>query len=107
MSVHKVMPLKTKLWHVEVHDSVAASLGIESADNENGVIAVRLRERDDLWIIHEVARRLGHDWGEASAEAVWNEVRRVSPVPKVRKANRVSKANRVFKVFRVFKVQPD
>jgi predicted molibdopterin-dependent oxidoreductase YjgC len=36
--------------------------------------------RDDLWIIFEVARRLGHDWGEASAEAVWNEVRRVSPV---------------------------
>ena len=31
--------------------------------------------RDDLWIIFELARRLGHDWGEASAEAVWNEVR--------------------------------
>jgi predicted molibdopterin-dependent oxidoreductase YjgC len=36
--------------------------------------------RDDLWIIFEIARRLGHDWGDASAEAVWNEVRRVSPV---------------------------
>ena len=24
--------------------------------------------RDDLWIIYELARRLGHDWGEASAE---------------------------------------
>ena len=24
--------------------------------------------RDDLWILFELARRLGHDWGEASAE---------------------------------------
>ena len=36
--------------------------------------------RDDLWIIYELARRLGHDWGEASAEAAWNEVRQLSPV---------------------------
>jgi formate dehydrogenase major subunit len=36
--------------------------------------------RDDLWIIYELARRLGKDWGEASAEACWNEVRQVSPV---------------------------
>jgi predicted molibdopterin-dependent oxidoreductase YjgC len=36
--------------------------------------------RDDLWIIFEIARRMGHDWGEASAEGVWNEVRRLSPV---------------------------
>ncbi len=36
--------------------------------------------RDDLWIIFEIARRLGHDWGEASAEAVWNELRTLSPV---------------------------
>ena len=36
--------------------------------------------RDDLAIIFELARRYGHDWGEPSAEAVWNEVRRVSPV---------------------------
>ncbi|MDP2350153.1 MAG: molybdopterin-dependent oxidoreductase, partial [Chloroflexota bacterium] len=35
--------------------------------------------RDDLWIIYEIARRLGHDWGEASAEAVWNELRTLSP----------------------------
>ncbi len=35
--------------------------------------------RDDLWIIFEVARRLGTNWGEASAEQVWNEVREVSP----------------------------
>ncbi len=36
--------------------------------------------RDDLAIIFELARRLGHDWGVPSAEAVWDEVRRLSPV---------------------------
>ena len=36
--------------------------------------------REDLWIIYELARRLGTDWGEATAEATWNEVRAVSPV---------------------------
>src|SRR5215218_11011339 len=36
--------------------------------------------RDDLWILFELARRLGHEWGEASAENVWDEVRAISPV---------------------------
>jgi predicted molibdopterin-dependent oxidoreductase YjgC len=36
--------------------------------------------REDLWIIYELARRMGHDWGEATGEAAWNEVRRLSPV---------------------------
>jgi len=36
--------------------------------------------RDDLWIIFELARRMGHDWGEASAERVWDELRSLSPV---------------------------
>ncbi len=36
--------------------------------------------RDDLWIIYEIARRLGTDWGEASAEKTWDELRQVSPV---------------------------
>jgi predicted molibdopterin-dependent oxidoreductase YjgC len=36
--------------------------------------------RDDLWIMFEIARRLGHDWGEPSAEKVWDEVRAISPV---------------------------
>ncbi len=36
--------------------------------------------RDDLWIIFELARRLGADWGEPSPEAVWNELRTLSPV---------------------------
>ncbi len=35
--------------------------------------------RDDLWIIYELARRMGHDWGEASAEATWDELRSLSP----------------------------
>jgi formate dehydrogenase major subunit len=35
--------------------------------------------RDDLEILFELARRLGHDWGEPSAEEVWDEVRRLSP----------------------------
>jgi predicted molibdopterin-dependent oxidoreductase YjgC len=36
--------------------------------------------RDDLAIVFDLARRMGHDWGEPSAETVWNEVRRLSPV---------------------------
>ena len=36
--------------------------------------------RDDLWIIYEIARRMGQDWGEVSAEATWNELRSLSPV---------------------------
>ncbi len=36
--------------------------------------------RDDLWIIFELARRMGADWGEPSPEAVWNELRTLSPV---------------------------
>ena len=36
--------------------------------------------RDDLAIIVELARRMGHDWGTPTAEDVWNEVRSLSPV---------------------------
>jgi predicted molibdopterin-dependent oxidoreductase YjgC len=36
--------------------------------------------RDDMWIISEIARRLGHDWGSPSAEQVWDEVRSLSPM---------------------------
>ncbi len=36
--------------------------------------------RDDLAIIFDLAKRLGADWGEPSAEAVWDEVRALSPV---------------------------
>ncbi len=36
--------------------------------------------RDDLAIICDLARAMGHDWGAPDAEAVWNEVRALSPV---------------------------
>jgi predicted molibdopterin-dependent oxidoreductase YjgC len=36
--------------------------------------------KDDIWIIGEMAKRLGHDWGEPSAQDVWEEVRRLSPM---------------------------
>jgi len=36
--------------------------------------------RDDIEIICEIARRLGHDWGTPTAEQVWDEVRSLSPM---------------------------
>jgi predicted molibdopterin-dependent oxidoreductase YjgC len=36
--------------------------------------------RDDLEIMFDLAKRMGCDWGEASAERVWDEVRSLSPV---------------------------
>ena len=36
--------------------------------------------RDDLDIVVELARRMGHGWGHPTAEEVWNEVRSLSPV---------------------------
>jgi predicted molibdopterin-dependent oxidoreductase YjgC len=35
--------------------------------------------RDDLWIIYELARRMGYDPGSSAAEVVWNEIRSLSP----------------------------
>jgi len=35
--------------------------------------------RDEIWIMAELAKRLGYDWGHPSAEEVWNEVRALSP----------------------------
>lgn len=35
--------------------------------------------RDELWIVAELARRLGHDFGTPTAESVWNEFRVVAP----------------------------
>ena len=35
--------------------------------------------RDELWIIAELARRMGHDWQTPSAEETWNEFRLVAP----------------------------
>ena len=36
--------------------------------------------RDDHWIISELARRLGHDWGEPTLEQAWDELRSLSPM---------------------------
>ena len=35
--------------------------------------------RDDIAILYDVARRMGHDWGQPIAENIWNEVRVLSP----------------------------
>jgi formate dehydrogenase major subunit len=35
--------------------------------------------RDELWIISEIARRMGADFGQPTAESVWNEFRTVAP----------------------------
>ncbi len=36
--------------------------------------------RDDIEIVYELGRRLGHDLGSTRAEDVWNELRTLSPV---------------------------
>jgi predicted molibdopterin-dependent oxidoreductase YjgC len=36
--------------------------------------------RDDIELICELARLLGHDWGRPTAEEVWNECRSLSPM---------------------------
>jgi formate dehydrogenase major subunit len=36
--------------------------------------------RDDMDIVCELAKRLGHDWGRPRAEDVWNELRQLSPM---------------------------
>jgi formate dehydrogenase major subunit len=36
--------------------------------------------RDDIAVLFDIARRLGHDWGVPAAENIWNEVRALSPV---------------------------
>ena len=35
--------------------------------------------RDDMNILFDLARRMGHDWGEPNAEAIWDELRALSP----------------------------
>jgi len=36
--------------------------------------------RDDIEIIFDLARRLGHDWSTPDPEAIWNELRTLSPM---------------------------
>jgi predicted molibdopterin-dependent oxidoreductase YjgC len=35
--------------------------------------------RNDLSILFDLARRMGHDWGEPDSESIWDEVRSLSP----------------------------
>ena len=36
--------------------------------------------RDDIWIVAELARRLGRDWGDVSPRSIWDELRSLSPM---------------------------
>jgi len=36
--------------------------------------------RDDIWIIAQIARRLGRDFGNPTAEDAWNEMRSLAPM---------------------------
>ena len=36
--------------------------------------------KDDIWIIAQMAKRLGWDWGEVTPRSAWDELRRVSPM---------------------------
>jgi formate dehydrogenase major subunit len=36
--------------------------------------------RDDIWIIAQLAKRLGRDWGQVTPEAAWDELRSLSPM---------------------------
>ena len=36
--------------------------------------------RDDMRILFDLAKRLGHDWGEPDPETLWNELRSLSPM---------------------------
>ena len=36
--------------------------------------------KDDIWILAQMAKRLGFDWGEVTARSAWDELRLVSPM---------------------------
>src|SRR6185503_19665857 len=36
--------------------------------------------RDDIWIICEIAKRLGHDFGHPTSEQAWDEMRSLAPM---------------------------
>ncbi|GBC86813.1 Formate dehydrogenase H [bacterium HR12] len=36
--------------------------------------------RDDIWIIAQLAKRLGFDWGEVTPRSAWDELRSLSPM---------------------------
>ena len=35
--------------------------------------------RDEIWIMAQLAKRLGYDWGDPTAEQVWDELRSLAP----------------------------
>ena len=47
--------------------------------------------RDDHWIIGELARRLGHDWGQPTLEQAWDELRSLSPMHRGMSYSRLEK----------------
>jgi predicted molibdopterin-dependent oxidoreductase YjgC len=36
--------------------------------------------KDDIWIIAQLAKRLGYDWGDLTAREAWDELRSLSPM---------------------------
>jgi formate dehydrogenase alpha subunit len=36
--------------------------------------------KDDIWIMSEIARRLGTDWGQVTPHSAWDELRSLSPM---------------------------
>jgi predicted molibdopterin-dependent oxidoreductase YjgC len=36
--------------------------------------------KDDIWIIAQLARRLGYDWGDLTSKEAWDELRSLSPM---------------------------
>jgi len=77
---------------VEIADVVfpASNAAIESdgtvTNSERRVQRVRRalvppgEAKDDIWIIAQLARRLGFDWGDPTPRDAWEELRRLSPM---------------------------
>jgi predicted molibdopterin-dependent oxidoreductase YjgC len=49
--------------------------------------------RDDIWIVCEVARRLGRDFGAPTAEQAWDELRSLSPMHRGMSYRRLEELN--------------
>ena len=49
--------------------------------------------RDDLQILADMARRLGHDWGHPTAEELWDELRSLSPMHAGMSYSRLEESN--------------
>jgi len=101
--LHRVDRLLTGLDHLVVQDIVltktaemahvvfpASASWVEAegtvTNSERRVQRVRKaleppgEARDDIWIISQVARRLGHDFGDPTAQDAWNEMRSLAPM---------------------------